>query len=81
MDAVQYGLREPCSRLRERQPCCRLRASAARANGRLKHGFSSPKYVAAEVADGRVFTAYYYMLADGIPHGGSRFIAGSCFDL
>ena len=37
--------------------------------------------VAAEIEPGRVFAAYYFMVADGNPHGGSRFIAGSAFSL
>jgi len=35
--------------------------------------------VATELADGRIFTAYYYNLDDGNGFGGTRFIAGSTF--
>ncbi len=35
--------------------------------------------VATQLEDGRIFTAYYFMVEDGNPHGGSRFIAGSFF--
>ena len=34
---------------------------------------------ATELDDGRIFTVYYFMVEDGNPHGGSRFIAGSFF--
>lgn len=34
---------------------------------------------ATELEDGRIFTAYYYMMNDGNNFGGSRFIAGSFF--
>ena len=37
--------------------------------------------VSTEVEPGRVFAAYYYMVEDGNPHGGARFIAGSLFSL
>ncbi len=37
--------------------------------------------VAVETAPGRIFTAYYYMLADGNGFGGTRFIAGTHFRL
>lgn len=36
---------------------------------------------ATELEDGRIFTAYYYMLNDGNNFGGSRFIAGTWFRL
>lgn len=36
---------------------------------------------ATELEDGRIFTAYYYMLNDGNNFGGSRFIAGTFFRL
>jgi hypothetical protein len=36
---------------------------------------------ATELEDGRIFTAYYYMLDDGNNFGGSRFIAGTFFRL
>ena len=35
--------------------------------------------VAAEVDDGRIFAAYYFMVEDGNQFGGSRFIGGSFF--
>lgn len=34
---------------------------------------------ATELEDGRIFTAYYYMVNDGNNFGGSRFIAGTFF--
>ena len=34
-----------------------------------------------QLDDGRVFTAYYYMVADGNLHGGTRHIAGSFFTI
>ena len=37
--------------------------------------------VAAQLEDGRIFVAYYFMLPDGNNFGGSRFIAGSFFRL
>ena len=37
--------------------------------------------VATQLDDGRVFVAYYYMIADGNNFGGSRFIAGTSFRL
>jgi len=37
--------------------------------------------VATQLEDGRVFTAYYYMLDDGNPGGGTRHIAGSSFSI
>jgi hypothetical protein len=37
--------------------------------------------VATQLEDGRVFVAYYYMIADGNNFGGSRFIAGTFFRL
>ena len=37
--------------------------------------------VAVELDDGRLFTAYYFMEADGNPFGGTRHIAGSFFKL
>ena len=36
---------------------------------------------AVELEDGKIFTAYYYMVADGNNFGGSRFIGGSFFRL
>ena len=35
--------------------------------------------VATEVEPGRVFTAYYFTMADGNGFGGTRYIAGSTF--
>jgi len=35
--------------------------------------------LAVELEDGRIFTAYYYLLNDGNNFGGSRFIAGTFF--
>lgn len=37
--------------------------------------------LAVELEDGRIFTAYYYLLPDGNSFGGPRFIAGSFFRL
>ena len=37
--------------------------------------------VAAQLDDGRIFVAYYFMLSDGNNFGGSRFVAGSFFRL
>ena len=37
--------------------------------------------VATQLDDGRIFTAYYYMEADGNGFGGTRYIAGSFFRL
>jgi hypothetical protein len=37
--------------------------------------------VAAQLDDGRIFVAYYFMVNDGNDFGGSRFIAGSFFRL
>jgi len=37
--------------------------------------------LAVELEDGKIFTAYYYLLADGNNFGGSRFISGSFFRL
>ncbi len=37
--------------------------------------------LACEFEDGRIFTAYYYMLEDGTMFGGARFAAGSYFRL
>ena len=37
--------------------------------------------VATELDDGRIFTAYYYMAADGNSFGGTRYIASSVFRL
>jgi hypothetical protein len=37
--------------------------------------------VATELDDGRIFTAYYFTVADGNRLGGSRFIGGSFFEL
>jgi len=37
--------------------------------------------LAVELEDGKIFTAYYYLLPDGNNFGGSRFIAGSFFRL
>ena len=37
--------------------------------------------VATELDDGRIFTAYYYQLDDGVAFGGTRFIGGSFFKL
>jgi hypothetical protein len=37
--------------------------------------------VATQLDDGRVFTAYYYQLADGNAFGGTCFIGGSFFGL
>ena len=37
--------------------------------------------VATQLEDGRIFTAYYYNLDDGVPNGGTRFIAGTTFRL
>ncbi|MEW5978473.1 MAG: sialidase family protein [Acidobacteriota bacterium] len=45
-----------------------------------RHDYSDIGYpLAAELEDGRIFTAYYYMLNDGNGFGGSRFIAGTFF--
>ena len=38
---------------------------------------SSP--VATQLDDGRIFTAYYYLEADGSSFGGTRHIAGTFF--
>jgi hypothetical protein len=35
--------------------------------------------LATELEDGRIFTAYYFLVNDGNNFGGSRFIAGSFF--
>lgn len=35
--------------------------------------------LATQLDDGRVFTAYYFLVNDGNGFGGSRFIAGSFF--
>jgi hypothetical protein len=37
--------------------------------------------VALQLADGRIFTAYYFNVEDGNPFGGTRFIAGTFFEL
>jgi len=37
--------------------------------------------LATEMEPGRVFAAYYFMVEDGVPHGGARHIAGSLFTL
>ena len=37
--------------------------------------------LACEFEDGRIFTAYYFMVADGTMFGGARFVAGSYFRL
>ena len=37
--------------------------------------------VATELDDGRIFTAYYFMMEDGNRFGGSRFIGGSFFKI
>ena len=37
--------------------------------------------VATELADGEIFTAYYFCIEDGNRFGGSRFIGGSCIEL
>jgi hypothetical protein len=37
--------------------------------------------LACEFEDGRIFTAYYFMVEDGTTFGGARFIAGSYFRL
>ena len=37
--------------------------------------------VATELDDGRILAAYYYNLDDGVPGGGTRFIASSTFRL
>ena len=37
--------------------------------------------VATQLDDGRIFTAYYFMEADGNNFGGTRYIAGSFFRL
>jgi len=37
--------------------------------------------VAAQLDDGRIFTAHYYQLTDGNAFSGTRFIGGSFFAL
>ncbi len=37
--------------------------------------------VATELADGKIFTAYYFCIEDGNRFGGSRFIGASCIEL
>ncbi len=37
--------------------------------------------LATEVEPGRIFAAYYFMVEDGNPHGGSRYVAGSLFSV
>ena len=59
----------------------------ASASGKTKVGGHSVDYsdigypVAVQLDDGRVFTAYYFLVDDGNNFGGSRFIAGTFFRL
>ena len=61
--------------------------SDASASGETRAGGRRVEYsdigypLACQFEDGRIFTAYYYMLDDGAGFGGSRFVAGTFFRL
>ena len=63
-----------------------LRDDASESN-KTKAGGKSTEYsdigypVATQLDDGRIFTSYYFLIADGNGFGGSRFIAGTFFRL